>query len=386
MKNLIIISALFLSFYSCEQSPENIEQSPSNIEEPPCDNGTFVGDVILLTQQEVDSFGLLCYSKIEGKLIIGDIDYDALVLGDEPSNIVSISSLNSITEITDALIFSGCPLLQDLEGLNNLTSIGNALRFRYCESLASLEQLSNLDVTNNEFDFVFAWNDALVNLHGLEGLMGMRTIDLRYMNGLENLQGLNNLQFLERLDLGWNFSLINLEGINNVETLLGIGISFCSELETLEAINSNHSLVYMDLGFNPELSSLSGMESSINLNMDFVRVSHTNLESLAFLSSVESVAGLDVDSNSNLLNLQGLGNISEVSSAHITENLNLNSLEGLENLIQVNTQLNILENDNLEDHCSTQNLFINGSYINVQIENNAYNPTIQDIINGNCSQ
>ena len=70
----------------------------------------------------------------------------------------------------------------------------------------------------------------------------------------------------------------------------------------------------------------------------------------------------------------------------ISNNILLTNLDGLENLIQIDYALHISSNIALTDFCGLENLFINGvgpSFYTV--ENNAYNPTQQDIIDGNCS-
>lgn len=74
-------------------------------------------------------------------------------------------------------------------------------------------------------------------------------------------------------------------------------------------------------------------------------------------------------------------------------NTSLTSLAGLENLITVNNMYigqdpggTPVPNQNLSDFCAFQNLFSNGSYGDVNIANNSYNPTVQNIIDGKCSQ
>ena len=85
MKKLTIIIFL-LAFYSCEQ--ESMSE-PEIIEEVACDGGTFIGDAILTTQQEVDDFGALCYTKIDGNLSIVDLITN-------PDPITYLSSFSSL--------------------------------------------------------------------------------------------------------------------------------------------------------------------------------------------------------------------------------------------------------------------------------------------------
>src|SRR5210317_2566247 len=95
MNRLIPLFVLSLLLWSCNNEA---------VVEQVCDNGTYVGNVRLLTQQEVDDFGAMCYSKIEGNLILGENwDFD--------NNILDLSPLSSLTEIyqgiDDPSIFGG---------------------------------------------------------------------------------------------------------------------------------------------------------------------------------------------------------------------------------------------------------------------------------------
>lgn len=62
MKKAIYLFLIIFSVYNCE------EESANQSEEQACDNGTYVGAVVLTTQQEVDNFGSMCYTKIDGSL------------------------------------------------------------------------------------------------------------------------------------------------------------------------------------------------------------------------------------------------------------------------------------------------------------------------------
>ena len=85
MKNLTLLILSTILLFSCNN--ESIDS-----QEPPCDNGTFVGAVILKTQQDVNDFGALCYSKIDGYLLLFDED-------ESIDKILDLSPLNSLTEI-----------------------------------------------------------------------------------------------------------------------------------------------------------------------------------------------------------------------------------------------------------------------------------------------
>ena len=86
--------------------------------------------------------------------------------------------------------------------------------------------------------------------------------------------------------------------------------------------------------------------------------------------------------------MTGLENLTSVGGQFlITGHDQLASLNGLENLNSVGGMIQIRQNFSLlRDFCALQNLFANGSYNQVDISNNPFNPTVQNIIDGNCSQ
>ena len=54
-------------------------------------------------------------------------------------------------------------------------------------------------------------------------------------------------------------------------------------------------------------------------------------------------------------------------------------------LIDDGTYFCVFDNDVLTDFCIVEDLIVNGVVENLYIQNNAYNPTEQDFLNGNCS-
>ena len=75
----------------------------------------------------------------------------------------------------------------------------------------------------------------------------------------------------------------------------------------------------------------------------------------------------------------------------LIKNTQLVTLNGLENLISISGDLSITSDfeqnvpiQNIENFCSLQNLLNEGMFGIVTIINNSFNPTVQDIINGDC--
>ena len=154
-----------------------------------------------------------------------------------------------------------------------------------------------------------------------------------------------------------NLTIGRLFGNNSTTDITSI-----SSLNSLEKIGGN----ILRIAFNQNLQSFeNGLENLI--------LSEINNDGL----------GVEIQIwNNSLTDFNGLSN-SSVFSLSIKRNQNLNSLSGLENL---NFKALIIEdNSSLVNFCSITNR-INGNLNIYSVSGNSYNPTQQDIIEGNCSQ
>ncbi|RMB63908.1 hypothetical protein EAX61_00550 [Dokdonia sinensis] len=223
--------------------------------------GMFDGNVVLLTQQEVDDFTSNDYSSINGYLFIG-----------EQNNSNNIS---------------------DISGFSSLNSI-------------------NGDVNGN----------------------GLRINNSQ----LNSLEGFDNLQSIDG-----GISLANADNLNDISQLANI-----TNIRNIQIFNCD------------------------------------NLTSLFGLHNIQTANNVSIVNNSNLLSLD-LTNLSSTTNLEISSNEILPQLSGLSNLNNVNN-LSIIQNSLLGDFCDLNNLIdnsgISGTY---SVFSNQYNPTLQDLIDGNCS-
>ena len=259
MKHLRLLLALSL-VYACNS--ELLDREP---EIEACDGGTFVGEVRLTSQAEVNAFGANCYTKIDGLLHISNP-------GEAPSDIHDLKPLSSLTEV-----FSTSDITPKIYVVDN-------------DSLTTLEGLQNIRKASG------IWVTRCDRLTDLNGLRGLREL---YGEGVFN-----------DLIITKNDSLVSLEGLEGVSV---VG-SLDNDASTFLAIQENQSLQNLD-----PLSNLEAVHGHIYIGGE---------------SSSSSYGG----------------------------------------------------NDSLTDLCGLSNLFNSNTYDIVIIENNAYNPTVQDMLNGNCSQ
>ncbi|WP_290698631.1 hypothetical protein [Lacinutrix sp.] len=147
-----------------------------------CDvnNGVFNG-VFLDNQAEVDAFGALCYSEVNGVLRIGTSLNNDIIL---------LSNINSVT--IDILIVG--TQLTSLKGIN------------ITENLPILQVVSN---------------NSLINLEGINLTDTIEILNVEGNSSLESLVGLEELNSITtnlRIENCNNFSSFN--GLNNLEDLL----------------------------------------------------------------------------------------------------------------------------------------------------------------------
>ncbi|MCB0462470.1 MAG: hypothetical protein R2816_12620 [Flavobacteriaceae bacterium] len=264
MKTKLLLFNAFLLIFNCTN------ESVTQPEGQACDNGTFVGDVILTTQQEVEDFGAMCYTKIDGKLYIGKGT-------NEDSDIHDLSYLNNLTEV-----YNSNP---DRNQLSEIWVVKNP-------NLTNLEGLHNITKTAG---VIISRNDRLASLSGLEGLT-----QIHYHPGFSAIVILNN--------------------------------------DALESLDGLHNIV-----------SIGSPDFTV---FDYI--------------------GISIQGNDLLTNLEALSNINDIyGSVFIGTHEDDVYYEG---------------NAALTDFCGLTNLFSNGGSDLVLIDNNAFNPTVQDIIDGNCSQ
>lgn len=166
-----------------------------------------------------------------------------------------------------------------------------------------------------------------------------------------------------------------------------------NDLSPLSALNQVVKLV---INNNNSLSNLNGLS---NLQVviedlfigqgDGIEGGNSSLNDISALSNIESLNGtFMIYNNDNLNNLNGLESL-EFVGRHliIANNDNLNSLNGLESLKTVGQNLEIYGNGNLSNLCDLQSLFDNNGLSGYyRIENNSFNPTKTDLINGFCEE
>jgi len=310
------------------------------------DNKICDRSVTLSSQRQVDLFGENKYNIISGSLLL-------------EGNITNLSPLKDLVLIRENLEIHGT-YLDDLKGLENLRRVSSNLKIYYT-GIKSIKALKNMQIINPQSDIIIEKNEGLVNLDGLESVKLVNNISIvdNYwciinFDGLKNVQA-NNIELIGNYNLNHFPHFENLSHLNNL-TIIRSGILDFSGLEELQSIK--------------------------NLIIRYGEI--TNFEGL----KVSKITGLlSVQECDNLIDFSGLENLVSVGSFVVKRNPSLSSLNGLNNLNDSLSTLVIDTNHSLSDFCAlTSFLNENNPYDGVwQIYWNAYNPSEEDIRNGNCS-
>lgn len=190
------------------------------------------------------------------------------------------------------------------------------------------------DITNLEALF------SIEQIYASDPAVGQGKLNIINTNNLTNLEGLDNLVQVAGLLVSNNQEIINLGGLESL-------ITCTNEGAFNDVIVSN----------NPKIASLIGLN-----NLTQVGTDNSGIPTAVTIQAnplLTTLSGFD-----NLLTVYGTVTIGSFQEASTPE----------------------LGNASLTNLCSLSNLISNGVYTSANIYNNAYNPTVQDIIDGNCSQ
>ncbi|WP_313111895.1 hypothetical protein [Aequorivita sediminis] len=334
---LLVISSVLL--LSCYGDSSGIERTCENLYglDPK-------KDLILSTQEEVDM--AFTRNHVAGNVYIGYCP------DKNSSRITNLNGLRNLTKIEGSLLISETDITT-INELEKLEEIGGVLSIYMNSSLREINNFNSL-TSINELN-VFG-NDKLKAISGFNALKNCNsTFDINVNENLETIEGFNNLIHIgEDLVIQSNNNLVKVKGF-----------------ESLTNIGKN-----LKLGSNLLIKSIEAFNNLKTIGEDLDFRYNWSLEKLDMFPNLETIQGrLIIENHKKLKSLQSLNNLTFVGNQlYIAENLILSNYCGLKTLIQ--TEGGLQEGDS-------------GPPYNVPyfvIVNNLYNPTRQDLRDGNCSQ
>ncbi|GAB5473583.1 MAG: hypothetical protein Mars2KO_16820 [Maribacter sp.] len=317
-------------------------------------NGIYDGDVSFSSQQGVDFFGNQGYIQITGNLTIRSFSFQ--------SDITDLSALHTLKEINGHVDIENMNSLVDLSGFH-VEKIGKYFRIKRNRSLVSLKGLDSLKTVLGGFE-------------------------IEANNELNAIDHLNNLETVgNHLSIKSNYKITRIESFNKLSSIRDMSIY---NNITLERIIGFQSLKVIDgnlrINDNFEISVIDAFTNLARVGGIFF--SDTKITNINNLSSLIWVGGdLSIEQNPLLQNIDGLSAVEEIEygSLYISTNPEIINLDALTNLHTIGATLSIGNNTKLSDFCGLRNAmqgFVPSAVY--RIINNQYNPTIEEIANGQC--
>jgi hypothetical protein len=319
------------------------------------DEDIFVGSVELRSQEEVDEFGLNKYREISGDLRITKGD-------DLEDPIIDLSSLNTLETIGGNLAISATSTLQTLEGLNNIGNVNKCIIFNNpnIEDISALQGIMVASFINVSFNPKITSLGVFSDIESLES-----GIEITENNSLTSLQGFNNL-----ISTGGGIKIAQNENLNNV-----------FDLNSLTTIGG--SLFFNN---NPNLINLNGLNNLQTVEGDLWLFRNVHLFDINGLHNLTFVGGdLFINDCFNLQNIEGLAGLTSLKHLKLYNCKSLQNLDGLVNLVSLTERLTIQNNEKLNDFCGLTTIFNNGFSGSYSVYENLFNPTVEDMLNENCS-
>lgn len=183
----------------------------------------------------------------------------------------------------------------------------------------------------------------------------------------------NEVEIKEERIFNGSYTLSNQQAVNDFVSLgyttisgnLVIGSpvehnSIISDLSSLRCITQIGGILLVK--GNTSLTSLRGLENLIKVKGGIGIERNTMLQSMEALRAIDSLFILSIFDNSSIQNLRGFENLQNLQYLYIRENMNL------------------------KDFCDLNKAAVSSASLLPlsRIENNGYNPTLDDLINGNC--
>lgn len=350
--------------------------------------------------------GLQSLEKISKDLIIGT------------SNLKSLEGLEKLNFVGGKLGVVANGSLESFEGLESLKSVGSLniyIAEAYISFLTSFKGFSKLQCIEENFELTIQGRPtttvgetyylALKSFEGLENLQkigGNFKITANYvsLSSLTSFKGLDGLK-----TIGGSFEL-NAYSISTFNVSSLTGLESFKGLENLESIGGNFKITASGSSLNSlnSFKGLSGLQS-IGGNLELASLASKGEVALASLKSFKGLENLQTisgnlkisgnpffsDESSNLTSFtsfSGLENLENIGGKKLEISYldALNNIDALHN-IKVLNDISITGCSNLYDFCALKNAIQNmNSEGKFNIVFNGYNPTKEQILNGECSK
>ncbi len=134
-----------------------------------------------------------------------------------------------------------------------------------------------------------------------------------------------------------------------------------------------------------------GANNYIAINGNLTIHEDQTIHDIAFLSSLSSITSisgvLKIQNMFNLLDIPNFENLTSVGGIIIVDNSGILDFNSFSNITNCNGSITILNNTSLGYFCGIRPLLQSGNFTGTYtVSGNSFNPTQQDIIDGNCEK
>jgi hypothetical protein len=294
---------------------------------------------------------------------------------------VSSINLNSLEKATSAMILTGgYEAMQALTAFD-LPALKSSGRFviEWCPNITNFDGFNNLESVNG---------DLSISNAGSPG----SAVKLVSVNGFNKLASLPYSLFIEMM-AGNNYAgpLNQIKGFKTLKTIGamfyigGLNLTDVSGFSALETIGQDFRIVKTKLANVNSFGKLKTIGQAANR---FINVQgNPNLVDFKGFTSLTAVYGIYVAQNDALTSVDGLSGITSLPGGIIISgNKVLTNINGVSNVVGNCNDINVSENTILRNLCGLTKIANGGGTIsNYRVNDNAYNPTLQNLRSGNCS-
>lgn len=204
------------------------------------EENVFEGDVLFLTQEEVDAFGSNNYTGINGELNVG-------IIASPNNSIVDLSSLSSLINVEGSIIIGSNTVLTSLEGLHNVTAVGGRLQASGNSAITNVDGFRNVTSIGENL-FIIA-NPKLIEIDGVSNVSSLgEHIKINNNGVLTSIEGLSQITLIPGgMEIRGNNILESLEGLNNL-TNVGHNLSVNSNISLTDFCALEELVVFGEIG------------------------------------------------------------------------------------------------------------------------------------------
>ena len=301
------------------------------------------------------------------------------------NDLLSTLDFSSLEHVAGDVIVSGNASMTELTWLPMLRTVGGSFGVTNHVQLPSLQGL-NIQSIGESLTLID--NPLLTDLKGLESIEsagGLNIIANRQVTAIDELTILREIRGDVEISFNDRVSRIEFPSLTRIDGEFSVHgmpeLTDLSGFSQLQAING-----YLRGLFDvPQITDLQDLTSLTTLGG--IYLIDASLESLKGLEQIQETELVFLYVNEHLSSMEGLDNLASVGYYFfVGANPGLQSLQGMENLSEVLDSAIIAGNDQLTDFCALERFVNSGTPNGLSIRSNEYNPTLQDLLDGNCQE